>query len=135
MHYHAWLRSGRVFTMAPRRFNDRTVAHKWAVKRRPDSADRFVLGCSGCPESRPSRRRPPRWSVVARAVAEAVGAPAAQVRVALNRVLQRPPTGGEVTRGLELMESLRQDHRTGQDKALELFCLVALNLNEFIYLD
>ena len=61
--------------------------------------------------------------------------PAAQVRVALNRVLQRPPTGTEVARGVELMESLRQNHRTVQDKALELFCLVALNLNEFIYLD
>ena len=61
--------------------------------------------------------------------------PAAQVRLALNRVLQRPPTGPEVARGLELMESLRRKHRTGEDKALELFCLVALNLNEFIYLD
>ena len=83
MHYHAWLRSGRVFTMAPRRFNDRTVAHKWAVKKRPNSTDRFVLGCEVCPESRPSRRRPPRWSVVARAVAAAVDAPADQVREAL----------------------------------------------------
>ena len=95
MHYHAWLRSGRVFTMAPRRFNDRTVAHKWAVKQRADSADRFVLGCSGCPESRPSRRRPPRWSVVARAVAAAVGAPTAQVREALAAALaaERSRTG------------------------------------------
>ena len=83
MHYHAWLRSGRVFTMAPRRFNDRTVAHKWAVKKRPNSGDRFVLGCDACPESRPSRRRPPRWSVVARVVAAAVDAPADQVREAL----------------------------------------------------
>ena len=33
------------------------------------------------------------------------------------------------------MESLRRKHRTGEDKALELFCLVALNLNEFVYLD
>ncbi len=61
--------------------------------------------------------------------------PAAQVRVALNRVLQRPPTGTEVARGVDLMASLRQNHRTVQDKALELFCLVALNLNEFVYLD
>ena len=69
-------------------------------------------------------------------VREAGGSdPAAQVRVALSRVLQRPPTEKEVARGLELMESLRQDHRTGNDKALEMFCLVALNLNEFIYLD
>lgn len=87
MHYHAWLRSGRVFTMAPRRFADRTVAHKWAAKKRPDSADRFVRGCTCCPESRPSRRRPPRWSVVARTVAEAVGAPAGQVREALAAAL------------------------------------------------
>ena len=84
MHYHAWLRSGRVFTMAPRRFNDRTVAHKWAVRKPAGPAP--IGSCSGapaCPESRPSRRRPPRWSVVARAVAAAVGAPAVQVREAL----------------------------------------------------
>ncbi len=87
MHYHAWLRSGRVFTMAPRQFADRTVAHKWAVKQRANSADRFILGCSECPESRPSRRRPPRWPVVARAVAAAVGAPAPQVREALAAAL------------------------------------------------
>ena len=66
---------------------------------------------------------------------EGGGDPAARVRLALNRVLQRLPTGPEVARGVELMESLRQKHRTDQDKALELFCLVALNLNEFIYLD
>jgi len=87
MHYHAWLRSGRVFTMAAKPFNDRTVAHKWAVRKRPDKADRLILACSSCPESRPSRRRPPRWSVVARTVAAAVGAPTAQVREALATAL------------------------------------------------
>ncbi len=66
---------------------------------------------------------------------EGGGDPAVQVRLALHRVLQRPPTGTEVARGVDLMESLRQNHRTDRDKALELFCLVALNLNEFIYLD
>ena len=66
---------------------------------------------------------------------EGGGDPAAQVRLALKRVLQRPPTGTEVARGVDLMESLGENHRTGPDKALELFCLVALNLNEFIYLD
>ena len=88
MHYHAWLRSGHVFAMTRKPFNDRTVAHKWAARRRPDKADRLVLTCSKCPESRPSRRRPPRWSVVARAVALAVGAPAAQVREALATALE-----------------------------------------------
>ena len=31
-----------------------------------DVADRLVLTCSKCPTTQPSRRRPPRWSVVAR---------------------------------------------------------------------
>ena len=35
----------------------------WAVRKRPNKADRLILACSSCPESRPSRRRPPRWSV------------------------------------------------------------------------
>ncbi len=61
--------------------------------------------------------------------------PATQVRLALSRVFQRRPTGIEVARGLKMMESLRQKHHTDEDKVLDLFCLVALNLNEFIYLD
>ncbi len=60
---------------------------------------------------------------------------AAQVRLALSRVFQRRPTGIEVARGLKMMEKLRQEHHTDEDRALDLFCLVALNLNEFIYLD
>ena len=63
------------------------------------------------------------------------GDPVVQVGLALSRVLQRPPTGPEVARGVDLMESLRRNHRADRDRALELFCLVALNLNEFIYLD
>ncbi|MYC82272.1 MAG: DUF1549 domain-containing protein [Acidobacteria bacterium] len=66
---------------------------------------------------------------------EGGGDPVVEVRLALSRVLQRAPTGPEVARGVDLMESLRQNHRTDRDRALELFCLVALNLNEFIYLD
>ena len=31
MHYHAWLRSGRVFTMSARVFPGRTAAHNWAA--------------------------------------------------------------------------------------------------------
>ena len=53
----------------------RHTATKAARRLRPDVADRLVLACSKCPASRPSRRRPPRWSVVARTVAAAVGAP------------------------------------------------------------
>ena len=43
---HVWLRSGRVFTMSARSWGDRTAAHRWAAVRRPDKADRLVLGCS-----------------------------------------------------------------------------------------
>lgn len=61
--------------------------------------------------------------------------PAGQVRLVLNRVYQRRPTGVEVDRGLKMMETLRRKHQTESERALDLFCLVALNLNEFIYLD
>ena len=43
----------------------------------------MVLACEVCPETRPSRRRPPRWSVVARHLAERFDLPAGEVREAL----------------------------------------------------
>ena len=60
-HFHAWLRSGRIFSMVAQPFADRTTA--------------------------PSKRRPPRWATVARAVAAAVGAEPAAVRAALAGAL------------------------------------------------
>jgi hypothetical protein len=60
---------------------------------------------------------------------------AAQVRLALWRVLQRTPTDKEVARGLALLADLRKTHKTTEDDALAAFCVVALNLNEFLYLD
>ena len=42
-HYHAWLRSGRIFSIVARPFADRTTAHRWATKQRPNKADRLVL--------------------------------------------------------------------------------------------
>ena len=86
-HFHAWLRSGRVFTMSTRPFADRTVAHRWATKQRPDKADRLVLACTACPSTRPSKRRPPRWATVARAIARQLGADPAAVRAALDTAL------------------------------------------------
>ena len=65
-HYHAWFRAGRIFTMQARKFGDRTVAHKWATRQRPEKADRLILACEKCPVSRKSRRRPIRWGHVAR---------------------------------------------------------------------
>jgi mono/diheme cytochrome c family protein len=61
--------------------------------------------------------------------------PAAQVRLALRRATQRQPTATEVERGLALLARLRSKHGLTPDEALKSFCLLALNLNEFIYLD
>lgn len=61
--------------------------------------------------------------------------PAAQVRLALRRSTQRTPTTAEVERGLKLMRDLQERERLQPDAALSAFCLVALNLNEFLYLD
>ncbi len=58
-----------------------------------------------------------------------------QVELALTRSLQRTPTASEVERGLSLLELLEQKHGVEKNKALDYYCLVVLNLNEFIYLD
>ena len=58
--------------------------------------------------------------------------PTEQVSAVLNKVLQREPTKQETERGVQLLNdtSLRDDPK----KALQIFCLMALNLNEFVYL-
>ena len=83
MHYHAWLRSGRVFTMSSRRFEIQSTAHRWAAGQRPEKGDRLVLGCDACPATRPSKRRPPRWGSIARGLAARFDWPASEVREAL----------------------------------------------------
>ncbi len=59
----------------------------------------------------------------------------AQVTLALRRVMQREPTNAEITRGLRFLQTLRQKHGQTAPDALRAFCVIALNLNEFIYLD
>jgi hypothetical protein len=68
-------------------------------------------------------------------VARSAGDPAGRVRLALSRVTQRPPTAREVERGVAFVEALRGRHRMGEQEALRGFCLLALNLNEFLYLN
>lgn len=59
---------------------------------------------------------------------------AAQVRIALQLVTQRKPYEAEVARCVGLIEKLV---KSGEDRdtARKRFCLLALNLNEFVYLD
>jgi mono/diheme cytochrome c family protein len=61
--------------------------------------------------------------------------PAAQVRLALWRVMQRQPTASEVERGVKFLTTMQATHKLSADEALRRFCLLALNLNEFMYLD
>lgn len=58
-----------------------------------------------------------------------------RVRRGLSRVLQRTPDDSEVRQGLQLMKQLQTEDGLTADQALQYFCLTALNLNEFIYLD
>jgi cytochrome c553 len=61
--------------------------------------------------------------------------PREQVQRALELALCRPASESEIERGLKLMSTLRSEHGLGEERALELYCLVVLNLNEFVYLD
>jgi mono/diheme cytochrome c family protein len=58
-----------------------------------------------------------------------------QVRIALDRVLQRTTTEEEIIRGRKLIQRLTTEYKLPPEEALRNFCLVALNLNEFMYLD
>jgi hypothetical protein len=74
--------------------------------------------------------------VFAESVTKEAGADvAAQVRLALRRVTQRVPTAAEVERGVTFVAAMRDGEKLAEAEALRRFCLLALNLNEFVYLD
>jgi len=58
-----------------------------------------------------------------------------QVREALRRVMQREPNSTEVARGVSLIHGLEQSDHVAPDAALAAFCVVAYNLNEFVYVE
>lgn len=60
---------------------------------------------------------------------------AAQVGLVLSRVTQRAPRDGEIARGVALIERWVKEEQLEPRLALRNFCLLALNLNEFVYLD
>ncbi|MFN4260763.1 MAG: DUF1553 domain-containing protein [Gemmataceae bacterium] len=60
---------------------------------------------------------------------------AAQVCLILWRVTQRAPTTLEIDRGTRLLHRMRNEHKQSPEEALRSFCLLALNLNEFVYVD
>ena len=58
-----------------------------------------------------------------------------QVRLGLQLVTTRPPTDAEVQRSLGLIAALRAQENASAEVALKYFCLMALNLNELVYVD
>ena len=59
----------------------------------------------------------------------------AMVRRAIEVALVRPASDAEVERGVALIDELETKDGVGPGRALELYCLMVLNLNEFAYLD
>jgi mono/diheme cytochrome c family protein len=59
----------------------------------------------------------------------------AMVRRAIEVALVRPASDAEVERGMALVDELETKDGVGPGRALELYCLMVLNLNEFAYLD
>lgn len=59
----------------------------------------------------------------------------AQIRRGLELVTSRPATEAEEKAGLALIRTLTTRDQLAPDRALDYFCLMLLNLNEFIYLD
>ncbi len=70
---------------------------------------------------------------------EAGGPDAADVRACVQRAIEvalvREPTADEISRGLALIDQLETTEGISPGRALELYCLLLLNLNEFAYLD
>ena len=70
-----------------------------------------------------------------RARREAGPSTEAQVRRVLQLVTTRPPTADDISRGTALIQTLISSDGVTPDAAFNAFCLLALNLSEFLYLD
>ena len=59
----------------------------------------------------------------------------AQVESILQKVTQRPPRQNEIKQGVDLIQSWIDHEDASPQQALEYYCLLAINLNEFVYID
>ena len=59
----------------------------------------------------------------------------ARIRRAIAIALSREASDKEVADGVALVDRLAGLEGVGPDRALEIYCLMVLNLNEFAYLD
>jgi hypothetical protein len=74
-------------------------------------------------------------ALAARLTQEAPGDTTAQARRALALATGRRPADAAVRHAVELIDSLQRREGATPELALECFCLMVLNLNEFLYLD
>ena len=58
-----------------------------------------------------------------------------QVKLAFRLALLREPTAQEIQRGVGFINRLQSEDHVSAESALNSFCLLVLNLNEFVYLD
>jgi hypothetical protein len=61
--------------------------------------------------------------------------PSAQVRLALMLATSRAPAEAEIERGTRFMQTLQTQDGASAETALDMYCLLVLNMNEFMYLD
>jgi hypothetical protein len=66
---------------------------------------------------------------------EAGDDPSAQVAHAFQIVFSRKPVDREITAGLAMIKDIQEKAGLTKEVAMERFALLALNLNEFVYLD
>ena len=59
----------------------------------------------------------------------------AQVRRALELATSRPPTQQDVTEGIAFIKNFQTKSNLDENQSLQRFCLLVLNLNEFVFLD
>jgi len=58
-----------------------------------------------------------------------------QIQLAHELCFQRSASTGEKARGKAFMLDMQQKHQLSPDRVLEQYCLLILNLNEFVYLE
>ena len=88
LHYHLWVRAGRVFTLRPTRYASRSAANM-AGRRAGLPADRrMVRACVACPKSRRSKA-PGRQRRVDTYAAAQLGVTLRALRLALNGAADR----------------------------------------------
>jgi hypothetical protein len=66
---------------------------------------------------------------------EAGKEPNKQIELGLKLVFSRSPQKDEINAGLEMMKNMKNKFSLSEEEALDRFALLALNLNEFVYLD